>query len=314
MTREINGSLSKIIAQSVANFREVGAQSTLAHDSSTKPILKENGVGSKLQEAVTPTQQPFRSRPDAPAFIPVGFNVSENIAQVMPAMPPIPASGRGSSTQVSVPISNDPHPNDNGSFQPLGHKDNDGNSLVKRNQPARTVRSTANTVSSIMQLSEHARDVPRQGSKISTQEKLANVENWGPLIPVTESKLNSSQEPTSKIDKHVSTYDFFGPLNENIKPPHQRAAEDPHPIRSGNDIPAEAQSEAAVLHEMNLLVIKDFARRAEALRRGDTSAIKAAEDEEDEENEKPLPAVSNQPKTGSTTFGSLAVSNGLRHR
>lgn len=265
-------------------------------------------MGSELQVPVTSAQKPFRGRPDAPAFVPSGFDVSENIAQVMP---PKPVSGRGSSTQVSVPISNEPHPSDNVSFKPVGRKDNDENTLVKRNQPARTVRSTANTVSSIMKLSEHAGTVPRLGSKIPTQEKLANVENWGPLIPVTESKLNSSQEPASKIDKSVSTYDFFGPLNGNIKSPHQKAAEDPSPIKSGRVAPAEAQSEAAVLHKMNLVVIRDFARRAEALRRGDTSAIRAAEDEADE---KPLPAVSKQPKTGSTTFGSLAVSIDLRHR
>lgn len=272
----------------MANFREAGPWNTLAHDASTKPVAEENKLETKLEGLVTSMQKQIKGRPDALAFVLPSLNGLTNIPQATSPVISIPTRGRGGSVRLSAPSSN----LDVG-FKPLIPKA-DENSFDEHVQPIHVNRHEANTVSSGMGSSEHVASSPSQINKTQNKNKLTTEENFGPLIPVTESELNSSQRLTTPTaDKSVSTNGIFGPLKEVSKlPPHLLALKDSHSVARGRDVPTSVDSEAAALHGLNLVVIKDFARRADALRRGDTSAIATTDEEGEEGYEKSLPPVS----------------------
>ena len=142
-----------------------------------------------------------------------------------------------------------------------------------------------------MRLSEQIGNTATPGIKASKQEKVAEEENWGPLIPVPESKLNSNHEANSKRHKLVSTYEILSPSKQNNKLPHHGMVEGDHSTASGSDPPAPINFGAASAYKKSLDIIRDFAHRTEALRRGDISAIPTTEVEENDET---LPPVRTQ--------------------
>lgn len=254
-----------------------------------KPVLKENSQRkSQLEEPMKTTQKQFEGRPDAPAFVSSSSKGSTNMPQAKSPVFSISTRGRGGSVRIRAPsLSLDV------AFKPLIIKA-DENILVELDEPSGVNRHKANTISSSTESSEHAKGLPDQISKLQNENKLATEETWGPLIPVMGSELSSSQRQTPTAEKVVSTDEFFGPLKESSEPPHRRAVKDSHPVASERYVPTDIDPEATALHGLNLVVIKDFARRAEALRRGDTSAIPSTGGEEEEGYDKSLPAVSYQ--------------------
>ena len=205
----------------------------------------------------------------------------------MPPVFSIPTRGKGGSVRISHPsLSIDV------AFKPLIIEADD-TSLIELDEPNDVNRHNANTVSSSsVQSSENARDLSVQMSNTHNGKKPAAEKNDGSLIPVSKSELNTNQRQASTAKKLVSADEFFGPLKENGKPPHRRAVENPHPVASKRYVPTDIDSEATTLHGLNLVVIKAFARRAEALRQGDTNAIQSTGNEEGEGYENSLPAVS----------------------
>lgn len=284
--KAFNGSLSKSYAHFVANFQEAGSWSAAADDPSSKPALKENIIQEyKLEVPVTPMQKQFKSRPDAPIFIPSNSNGSTNMPEVFS----VPTRGRGGSVRISAPsLSIDV------AFKPL-IINADEISLIELDEPNGVNQHEANTVSSSIQSFENAGDLSSQISQSHPNEnKGATEENCGPLIQVTKSGLKSNQTQASTAEDLVSTDVFFGPLKEISKPPHRRAVASSHPVASKRYVPTDIDFEATALHGLNLVVIKDFARRAEALRQGDTNAIQSTGKGEEEGYDPSLPAVSDE--------------------
>ena len=291
LQKAFNGSLPRSLAHFLANFRAVGSWNTRAGDTSTKPVFKENiQQESKLEPPASPMQKQFRSRPDAPIFVPSKSNGSTNMPQVKSPVFSIPTRGRGGSVRISAPsLSLDV------AFKPLiVHADED--LLIELNEPDGVNRHKANTSSSGVESSENVGNLSGQGINIQNKDKPATEEDCGALISVTESEMNSSQRQTLSAEKPVTTDKFFSSLKENSKPPHRRAVENSHPVTSKRYVPTDIDAEATALHGLNLVVIKDFARRAEALRQGDINAIPSTGGEE-EEGYKSLPAVSQRTRS-----------------
>lgn len=283
----INGSLTKPIAGFVANFRVAGSWNTRAGDTSTKPIFKDNiQQESRLDTPALSMPKQFRSRPEAPVFVPSNSNGPTNMPQVKSPVFSVPTRGRGGSVRISAPsLSLDV------AFKPL-IVNADEDLLIELNEPDGVNRYKANTSSSRVEFSENAGDLSGQSIKSQKKDKPAAEEDYGALIPVTESEMNSSQRQTLSAEKPVTTDKFFSSLKENSKPPHRRAVENSHPAASKRYVPTDVDAEAIALHGLNLVVIKDFARRAEALRQGDINAIPSTGGEEEEGYDRSLPAVS----------------------
>lgn len=230
---------------------------------------------------------PFKGRPEAPIFIPSNSNGSSSVPQAIPPVFSIPTRGKGGSVRISHPsLSIDV------AFKPL-IIEADETSLIELNEPKDVNRHNANTVSSpSVQSSESTRHLSRQINTIHHENEVAVDKNDGPLISVSKSELNTHQRQASTAKNLVSADVFFGPLKENSKPPHRRAVENRHPVASKRYVPTNIDSEATTLHGLNLVVIKAFARRAEALRQGDNNAIQSTDKEEGEGYDNSLPAVS----------------------
>lgn len=214
--------------------------------------------------------QVFKGRPDAPVFVPSSSNGLTNMPQAVPPVISIPTRGQGGSVRISAPsLSLDV------AFKPVVPKA-DESSSDESEEPVHVQTSP-----------------PGQICKTEIKDKTGAEESWGPLIPVTESELNSKKLLISAAEKSASTDDFFGPLTEISKPPHRRALKDSTAVTSGNDIISNVHvdAEAMALHGLNLAVVKDFARRAEALRQGDNNAIASTGDSGEQGDEEPLPAV-----------------------
>ena len=233
-----------------------------------------------MEVPTTPTQKFFKSRPNAPAFVPSSSNGLANMPQATSPAFSIPTRGRGGPIRVAAPsLSTDV------AFQPTMPKA-DENSFLKHDQHDYVNKHEENTVFSSIQHIEQASSIPGHYSEIQNNRKPAVEIKWGRPLPISE--LSLGQRIALGLEKPVSTDDFVRP---NSKPPHLRGANDLHLIPPGSTVVMNLNSEANEVHGKNLVVIKDFARRAEAVRRGDPSAITST-NEEGEGDERILPAVS----------------------
>lgn len=232
------------------------------------------------------TSKPFKIRSDAPAFVPSGLDGSHDTAQAIMPVFSLPASGGGTTLRDLAPISCTSQPNHDKNYKPSETKDHSRNPCEERDASLHSIHPQEASPTEVLGSTEPVENSPGRGSKASKEEK---SENWGPLIPVSVSGLDSSQEKSSKLEKSESTYDFFAPLKENDEPPHRNVARKSHWLTSGSDISTEMDVTADMLHEKNLVLIKDFAHRVEAFRRGDNNAIRTTEVVEEERS---LPAVS----------------------
>lgn len=256
-------------------------------------------------------QKPFKGRPEAPIFIPTNSNGSSNVPQTIPPVFSIPTRGKGGSVRISFPSASI-----DVAFKPL-IIETDETSLIEFNEPNGINRQRANIISSSVQSSKDARDLSGPINKSRNENKPVVEENYGRLIPVSKSELNIHQGQTSVAENLASADVFFGPLKENSKPPHRRALENSNPVASTRYVVptnVDVDSEAITLHGLNLVVIKAFARRAEALRQGDPNAIPSTGREEGEEYEKSLPPVSYETRALDNPVTILHVNFGdVRH-